>query len=176
MVTVNDGDGERCHRASKANGETWSPSKTYCITECPGYYWDDDAQARHCDGTLCAAALETVKQIVEYNSRMIPSPEEFLPFISAALTAVHARLEYAGQNYGEEVLFLLDEIGAVSQCFTKASRLLWSYKKQQPPEKRKDGWMDLAGYAILEMARYAYNRGLDPDDIDGLFDRSGKKK
>lgn len=106
------------------------------------------------------------------NRTDIPSPQEFFAFIEGALNAVHHRLRVAGQDYGEEVLFLLGEWGAVSQCFTKASRLLWSKRQAKPPIHRKDSWLDLAGWAVLEIARQAYIKGLRPTEIDGLFDRS----
>ena len=72
----------------------------------------------------------------EKTNQAIPTPAEFLPFIEGALHAVLERLTVAGEDYGEEVLFLLGEMGATSLCFTKASRQLWSFKQDQSPEKR----------------------------------------
>lgn len=98
----------------------------------------------------------------------VPSIEEFMPFIQEALNAVMARLHVAGFKYGEDVLFELEEQGAVTWVYTKAARLLWSFNDGQTREGRQDSYLDLAGYAILEMARHAYENGLE---TDGLFDR-----
>ena len=155
----------------------------HCQEICPGWFMGVDNLKHYCNGGLVGdphreeSSFDAIKneQPNTDNRRVIPTPDEFLPYIEGALRAVLARLTHAGEAYGEEVLFLLDEVGAVSQCFTKASRALWSLKQGQPPEKRKDSWMDLAGYAILEMARIAYASGMEPSVIDGLFDRSGKK-
>lgn len=111
------------------------------------------------------------KAIISDKRRDIPTPAEFLPFIRGALEAVYKRLDAAGGEYGEEVIFLLNEWGAVTLCFTKASRLLWSKKKDKPQSSRRDSFLDLAGYAILEIARQAYVEGIEPEGIDGLFDR-----
>jgi len=98
----------------------------------------------------------------------IPTPEDFVPSIDAALAAIRERLLAAGEAYGESVLFELEEVGPVTLCFTKASRALWSFKQGKPPEHRKDTWLDLAGYAILEIARQAYISNEQPD---GMHDR-----
>ena len=98
----------------------------------------------------------------ENNAEMnIPNPEAFLLYIRWALEKIEERLTRAGKEYGEEVLFLLGEMGAVSLTYTKASRALWSYKRGYPPEKREDTWLDLAGYAILEMARREWENNHD---------------
>ena len=174
---------EHCINARQTDNG-WSSADS-CPTGCPRKYCSESDRLMHlCDGTLVGDPRLGYHDVAEFYeddyqlpsiSRDIPTPTEFVPYIEASLQAVLARLTFAGEEYGEEVLFLLDQMGAVSQCFTKASRLLWSFKKGQSPEKRKDGWMDLAGYAILEMARYAYTNGNNPEDVDGLFDRSGQK-
>jgi hypothetical protein len=101
----------------------------------------------------------------------IPSPDEFLPFIELAIDSIKARLIKAGQDYGEQVLFNLAEFGAVSLCYTKASRMLWSFKKGNPQEDREDSFLDLAGYAILEMARQRYIRERENEygSVDEIF-------
>lgn len=125
-------------------------------------------------GTENAAAVKAVMILIgatkmpPKNDNPIPTPLEFLPFIDKALAALRERLRVGGKKYGEEVLFSLGEIGAVSLTYTKAARALWSLQQGHPAQERKDTWLDLAGYAVLEMARNAYESG---EEIDGLFDR-----
>lgn len=107
--------------------------------------------------------------------RSTPTPEEFLPFVDGACDAVLQRLRVGGKRYGENVLFELGEMGAVAQCYTKAARALWSHQSGFHEVHRDDTWLDLAGFAVLEIARKAYVRNLHPDEIDGLFDRGTKK-
>lgn len=106
---------------------------------------------------------------------IIPSPEIFQAWIDGACRAVAERLAAGGARYGEQVLFGLGETGAVAQCYTKAARALWSFQQGHDETERDDTWLDLAGYAVLEIARKAYERGMSPGEIDGLFDR-GKKR
>jgi hypothetical protein len=107
--------------------------------------------------------------------RPTPSPEAFMPFVQAACDAVLQRLRLGGKRYGESVLFELGEMGAVAQCYTKAARALWSHQSGFREQHRDDTWLDLAGFAVLEIARKAHARNLHPDEIDGLFDRGIKK-
>lgn len=105
----------------------------------------------------------------------VPTPESFMLYVQAVTQAVYNRLVEGGDRYGEEVLFALGETGAVVNCYQKSARALWSYRTGQIEKARDDTWLDLAGYAVLEIARKAWERGMDVTDIDGLFDR-GKKR
>jgi hypothetical protein len=104
----------------------------------------------------------------------IPTIDEFLPYIESVLRAVHTRLLAGGIKYGEDVLFEMAESGAVTWCYTKAARIKWSKDQGLPISERKDSYLDLAGYAVLEMARQAYLNG--DAEVDGLFDRHGDSR
>ena len=86
----------------------------------------------------------------------IPEPAEFMNYVDRSVDALFSRIQKAGDSYGEDVLFNLGEMGAVTFVYAKAARLLWSFEHKQPASRRQDSWMDIAGYAILEMARQLY--------------------
>lgn len=108
-------------------------------------------------GTCPVCGFDPVKE-----EKPVPTIQEFAPYIEQALSAIRDRCHVAGARYGEDVLFVLGEDGAVSQAYTKAARILWSWKQGHSRHSRKDSWLDLAGYAILEMARELYATGMDP--------------
>lgn len=83
---------------------------------------------------------------------------DYLTNIAAGGDLIQRRLAKGGAEYGEDVLFLLGEGGAVSMAVTKAMRILWSFRKDLPAGTRTDSWLDIAGYAILEMARFRYEQ------------------
>lgn len=65
---------------------------------------------------------------------------------------IQRTLESRGRSYGEDVLFLLGEMGFVAWAVSKALRLLWSYTQGFGSAARDDDWLDLAGYPVLRMA------------------------
>ena len=97
-----------------------------------------------------------------------PSPDDFMAWIDSALKASRMRLEIGGQQYGEDVLFALGEPGAIVNIYQKAARLLFAMKEGHVSKVRRDSYLDLAGFALLELARQAY---LQQTPVNGLFDR-----
>lgn len=71
-------------------------------------------------------------------------------------------LEQRGRSYGEDVLFLLGEMGFVAWAVSKAMRILWSYTTKRSDRDRDDDWLDMAGYAILRMAVQRWKRENTP--------------
>lgn len=90
------------------------------------------------------------------NGLVIPSPEEFAEYIKHAAQVVVNRLLNAGTEYGEEVLFTSGQAGAVILCYTKSARALYSFKRYPAVKVKDDTFLDLAGYAVLELARRDY--------------------
>lgn len=62
-----------------------------------------------------------------------------------------------GQQYGEDVLFILGEPGFVVMAMSKMLRLFWSYQQGLPASDRRDSWVDMVGYGVLCLAYEQYN-------------------
>ena len=118
-----------------------------------------------------AVMLDDKSGVLKEQLPEVPSPDGFLPFIDLAIGEIRARLIKAGNDYGEQVLFNISEYGAVALCYTKASRILWSFNQEKPSRERWDSFLDLAGYAILEMARQQYVKEREGGytSVEGVF-------
>lgn len=114
----------------------------------------------------------------------VPTPDAFMPFIREELARtlarfhsgeeaervpdgvqqqlayvadrVEATLHRRGHQYGEDVLFMMGEPGILMMLVMKALRMLWSMQDGAPSDAREDGYLDLAGYAVLQMAMARY--------------------
>lgn len=92
-----------------------------------------------------------------------PSVEDFMIFIQRALLEASARvpsivadlesiLIQRGRDYGEEVLVVMGESGIAEFVKVKVWRLQGSIQEQRPEATRRDSWIDIAGYAVLQLA------------------------
>lgn len=92
-----------------------------------------------------------------------PSVEEFIGFIRQALMEAMSRvpaivgdlediLVQRGRDYGEEVLVVMGESGIAEFVKVKVWRLQGSIQEQRPENSRRDSWVDIAGYAVLQLA------------------------
>jgi hypothetical protein len=97
----------------------------------------------------------------------IPTIEEFMPHIEATMEELKKRLQAGGEEYGEEVIIVAGEMGAVSLCLHKTMRAKHKHETGQSLHQSMDTWLDLAGYAILELARRSYLG----HEINGTYDR-----
>lgn len=92
-----------------------------------------------------------------------PSVDDFMEFVRSALLGGIERsvgvamelegvLEQRGRDYGEEVLVVMGESGIAEFVKVKVWRLLGGIQEGNPPGSRRDSWVDIAGYAILQLA------------------------
>lgn len=112
-----------------------------------------------------------------------PTPDQFMPYLteqlmlavdelrlmsphlSATLASqmtyvsdnVIETLRERGQEYGEDLLFLTGEEGILLMVVWKSMRMLWSMQAGLPYFNRRDGWRDLAGYALIAPAMKLYH-------------------
>lgn len=127
-----------------------------------------------------------------------PTPDEFMPHLIKEMTLAIEELQQAspklsstlreqidfalkdvletlhqrGQEYGEDLLFLTGEEGILLMVVWKALRMLYSMKTGLPYYTRRDGWRDLAGYAVIAPAMMAYqdDEGVPICDHGFVFD------
>lgn len=104
-----------------------------------------------------AEALVHLKDIAPQLSETLQSQ------IEKAASVVLERLAKGGQEYGEDVLFLVGEHGILTMVTSKVLRALWSFAQDDPRIKRDDHYLDLAGYAIIAMALEEYMRNGRPE-------------
>lgn len=76
--------------------------------------------------------------------------------IAFVVTDVLDTLKERGEQYGEDVIFMTGESGVLILVVWKALRMLWSMHAGLPYHDRKDGYRDLAGYAIIARAMKLY--------------------
>ena len=100
--------------------------------------------------------------MVELSFTMDELMKECAHQVSLVLRKLHER----GGDYGVLVLDVLGEDGAAVQTTTKALRNYYAWKAGISREFREDHYQDFAGYAILELARFALYEKRRNEDAD----------
>lgn len=86
----------------------------------------------------------------------VPSVDEIMEYVEAAIEELRKILWERGKQYGEETLVDLGEDGVAVMIRMKALRARYSIREEKPADSRRDSWLDMAGYALLAVSLGQY--------------------
>ena len=92
--------------------------------------------------------------------------DELLAECAHQVSLLLRTLSERGGDYGALVIDLMGEDGAAVMTTTKAIRNYYAWKAGIARVYREDHYHDLAGYAILELARFALYEKRRNEDAD----------
>lgn len=103
---------------------------------------------------ITARLTEKIGDLISQESAQDAILEGSSSFIDEVVETLRRR----GATYGEEVLLAMGEEGLLLMLLTKIMRVFWSHNEGLSFSSRRDGFVDLAGYAILALAIDQYAR------------------